>query len=586
MKNQNQNLLVAVAIWLACMFGLYLFFPNAVGGGKRPAATQQKPEPAVQSPPPTGPAPGSPVGTSAAAAPKSPDVPRGTSAPRPPVRKVTFATPLTRVVATSEGAAVESIQLLGDKWTRHKDNKEAAQVDLVSSRAGEPLPFTTVVKGADGTALVPADTAYELVRSDATSATFRAEQGGVTITKTLSVNPQTYGIQLTVDAQSAQPIAGQLAILAGTHADEPAGGFFSPHSNLPARAICAPAKKSSPERLAIGAKEPVYETSDAQFAGIDEQYFLNAVMPPEGVTASCRLEAQGQKSGSLISQLTVPLQVQAGGTAHLSFQGYAGPKSDPELSAVGKALKHSIDWGFWAVIAELLLGIMKFFYRVVPPHNWGIAIILLTLAMKVLTFPLQHKSMKSMQEMQRIQPQLEEMKKKYAGDTQRQNLEQMKLFKEHGVNPMGSCLPMLIQMPIWFALYTTLQVSVELYNAPFIHGWISDLTAKDPSYALPIAMGITMVLTQMLTPTPMSNPSQKTMGYVMSGFFSLLMLTLPSGLTLYIFTNNILSIGQQMYLRRKLHPPKASDQTVEVDKKKDDRSGGGGSAAGRAKIRA
>jgi len=584
MKNQNQNLLVAVAIWLACMFGLYLFFPNVMGS-KRGQAPQQKHEPAVQSPPPTGPAQGTPTGTGAAAAPKAPDVPRGTPATRPPVRTVTFETPLFHVVATSEGAAVKSIQLLGDKWTRHKDARETAQVDLVSAHAGEPLPFTTVVKGADGTALVPADTAYELVRSDATSATFRAEQGGVTITKTLSVNPQTYGILLSVDVQSAQAIAGQLAVLSGTHSDEPAGGFFSPHSNLPARAICA-SGKNKVERLAIGAKDPVYEASAAQFAGIDEQYFLSAIMPPQGVPATCRLEAQGQKSGSLISQLTIPLQISAGGKAALAFQGYAGPKSDSDLVAVGQPLKLSIDWGFWSVIAELLLGIMKFFYRVVPPHNWGVAIILLTLAMKVLTFPLQHKSMKSMQEMQRIQPQLEELKKKYAGDTQRQNLEQMKLFKEHGVNPMGSCLPMVIQMPIWFALYTTLQVSVELYNARFIPGWINDLTAKDPYYILPIAMGITMILTQVLTPTPMSNPSQKTMGYVMSGFFSLLMLTLPSGLTLYIFTNNILSIGQQMYLRRKLHPPKASDQTVEVEKKKDDRTGGGSGAAGRAKLRA
>jgi YidC/Oxa1 family membrane protein insertase len=190
--------------------------------------------------------------------------------------------------------------------------------------------------------------------------------------------------------------------------------------------------------------------------------------------------------------------------------------------------------------------------------------------MKALTFPLQHKSMKSMQEMQRIQPQLEELKKKYAGDTQRQNLEQMKLFKEHGVNPMGSCLPMLIQMPIWFALYTTLQVSVELYNAVFIPGWIGDLTAKDPYYILPVAMGITMILTQVLTPAPMSNPSQKTMGYVMSGVFSLFMLSLPAGLTLYIFVNNVLSIAQQMYLRRamKLPVPPASGQTVAVSAKR------------------
>jgi YidC/Oxa1 family membrane protein insertase len=582
MKNQNQNLLVAVAIWLACMFGLYLFFPSSMGGGKR--GSQQKPEQAVQAPATTTPA--SPAGD-VPAAPKAADVPRGTPGPKPPLRTVTFATPRARVVATSEGAAIESLQLLGEKWTRNKGKKDESQVDLVSRNPGAPLPFSTVVTGADGKTLVPATTSYALVRSDATSATFRAEEGGVTIIKTLSVNPDHYGISLLVELKAAQGVSGQLSILHGTHAEEPQGGFLAPHSNAPARTICA-AGNNKVERMAIGAKHPVFEAPSAQFAGIDEQYFLSAVMPPAGVPASCRLEAQGEKSGALISALIVPVQVAAGGDSQLLFQGYAGPKSESELTAVGKPLKQSIDLGFWSVIAELLLGIMKFFYRVVPPHNWGVAIILLTLAMKVLTFPLQHKSMKSMQEMQRIQPQLEELKKKYAGDTQRQNLEQMKLFKEHGVNPMGSCLPMLIQMPIWFALYTTLQVSVELYNGHFIRGWIDDLTAKDPYYILPVAMGITMILTQVLTPAPMSNPSQKTMGYVMSGFFSLLMLTLPSGLTLYIFTNNILSIAQQMYLRRKFrpHPTRASGQTVEVEKKKDDRSGGSGGAAGRAKIRA
>ena len=587
MKNQNQNLLVAVAIWLACMFGLYLFFPERIGAGKR--APQQKPEAPAQAPVTTAPAPpAGPVGSRATVASKAADVPRGTPGPKPPLRTVTFETPRVRVVATSEGAAIQSVQLLGEKWTRHKGTKEESQIDLVSPRAGEALPFTTtVVTGTDGKALVTATTAYALVKSDATSATFRAEEGGVTISKTFSVNPEHYGISLLVELKAAQGISGQLSILSGTHAEEPQGGFFAPHTSTPARTICA-AGNNNVERLAIGAKHPVFEAPSAQFAGIDEEYFLSAVMPPAGVPASCRLEAHGEKSGSLIASLTVPVQVAAGGDSQLLFQGYAGPKDESELMAVAKPLKQSIDLGFWAVIAELLLGIMKFFYRVVPPHNWGVAIILLTLAMKVLTFPLQHKSMKSMQEMQRIQPQLEELKKKYAGDTQRQNLEQMKLFKEHGVNPMGSCLPMLIQMPIWFALYKTLQVSVELYNAHFIRGWIEDLTSKDPYYILPVAMGITMILTQVLTPAPMSNPSQKTMGYAMSGFFSLLMLTLPSGLTLYIFTNNILSIAQQMYLRRKLRPPpvKASGQTVEVDKKKDDRSGGSGGASGRAKIRA
>ena len=582
MTNQNRNLLLAVTLWLACMLGLNLLFPNLMG--RHPPQAQQKTQPAVQQPPPTAAAEANPAGTGPAAAPKALDVPRGTTTPRPPTKLVTFETPRARVVATSEGAALQSIQLLGDKWTRHKGTKEESHVDLVPAHAGEPLPYSTVLRNAEGTALVPADAAYDLVKQDANSATFRAEQGGVTLTKTLSVNRETYAITLAVEVRSAQPVNGTLSVLSGAHAEEPQGGMFASRTNTPARTICV-SGNNKVERLAIGAKNPVFEASAAQFAGIDEQYFLTAVLAPQGSSASCRLEAQGQKVGSLIAALSVPLQVAPGAAADLTFKGYAGPKNDTELAAVAAALKHSIDWGFWSVIAEVLLGVMKFFQRIVPGHNWGVSIILLTLAMKVLTFPLQHKSMKSMQEMQRIQPQLDEMKKKYAGDTQRQNLEQMKLFKEHGVNPMGSCLPMLIQMPIWFALYTTLQVSVELYNAPFIPGWLDDLTNKDPYYVLPVAMGITMILTQVLTPSPMSNPSQKTMGYVMSGFFSLLMLTLPSGLTLYIFTNNVLSIGQQMYLRRQLHhPPRAGSQTVEAEKK-DDRPGGP-SGAERAKLRA
>ena len=581
MSNQNRNLLVAVTLWLALMFGLNLLFPNLMGVKHAPA--QHKPEPVVQQPAPAPVA--APTAQAATPSPRAADVPRGTTAPRPPPKTVIFETPRARVVATSEGAAVKSVLLLGDKWTRHKGNKDESQVDLVLAHAGEPLPLSTVVRGVDGAELVPADTAYDVLEQDATHATFRAEQGGVTITKTLSVSPRTYGITLAVQVAAAQDMKGTLAVVSGGHAEEPKGGLFASRTNTPARTICVHGKDKV-ERVAIGAKTPVFEAPAAEFSGIDEQYFLTAVMPPEGAAATCRLEAKGEKVGSLLSSLSVPLAVSKGAPAALTFKGYAGPKDDVELAAVAAPLKHSIDWGFWSVIAEVLLGVMKFFQRIVPGHNWGVSIILLTLFVKLLTFPLQHKSMKSMQEMQRLQPALEEMKKKYAGDTQRQNLEQMKLFKEHGVNPMGSCLPMLIQMPIWFALYTTLQVSVELYNAPFIHGWLDDLTAADPYYVLPVAMGITMILTQVLTPTPMSNPSQKTMGYVMSGFFSLLMLTLPSGLTLYIFTNNVLSIGQQMYLRRQLHPPKASGQTIEVEKKNDDRSGGSGGAAERAKIRA
>ena len=567
MKDTNQRLFLAIAIWLACIFGYFTFF------APRKTAQPATPAPAARAPSATAAAPPSAPAAQGHAA----DVPRGTAA-APPLREVVFETSRARIVVSSEGAALRSVQLLGDKFTRHKGRKEESHVDLVQPHAGEALPFSTVLRDAAGTEILAANEPFELVQQDAHSATFRSERGGISLTKTLAVSANAYGIDLAVEVKSAAAFSGQLAVVSGAHADEPAGGMFASRTNTPARTLCLYGTNKS-ERVAIGAKHPEFDAPGALFAGIDEQYFLTAVVPPQGVTASCKLEARGEKTGSLLASLIVPLQVTAGGAAQLAFKGYSGPKNAEDLGAVAPALKQSIDWGFWSVIAEVLLSIMKFCQRIVPGHNWGIAIIMLTLAMKALTFPLQHKSMKSMQEMQRIQPQLDEMKKKFAGDTQRQNLEQMKLFKEHGVNPMGSCLPMVIQMPIWFALYTTLQVSVELYNAPFIPGWIDDLTGKDPYYILPVAMGITMILTQVLTPSPMSNPSQKTMGYVMSGFFSLLMLTLPSGLTLYIFTNNVLSIAQQMYLRRTLGGPPASGRTLEL-------KGGGAGTADGAKLRA
>jgi YidC/Oxa1 family membrane protein insertase len=480
------------------------------------------------------------------------------------VRTAELDSPRLHVVVTSEGAALQSVLLKGDKFRRRQlGSGQESQIDLVTPQPGHPLPLSSALR--EGTAeLVPADAGYELVRHDERSAVFRASAGGVTVTKTFTLDARLYRLDLAVELRSPTARSAQLTLLSTSHGEHASGGgFFSGHANAPARAICQAGGKL--ERAGVGDKHPAWDgPGAASFAGIDEQYFLRAVVPPAGSAASCHIEAN--PDGALLATLVVPVTLAAGAPAANSFVVYAGPKDTEELGAVAPALKDSVDLGFWSVIANVLLAVMKFFYKVVPPHNWGIAIILLTVAVKVLTFPLQHKSMKSMQEMQRLQPQIEEIKKKFAGDQQRQNLEQMKLFKEHGVNPMGSCLPMLIQMPIWIALYTTLQVSVELYNSVFIPGWLDDLTAKDPYYILPVAMGATMLLTQVLTPTPMSQPGQKTMGYAMSVFFSLLMLNLPSGLTLYIFVNNILSIIQQLYLRRAMRPPAppASTQTLAV----------------------
>ena len=558
MKDSNQRLLLTVVLCMAVALVWSLVFQPKQQ--QRPPAQQTSPQPAQPAAPAT-PSPSAPA-AGGAAAPAS-GVPRGTPAPRPPARTAALDSEKLHVVITSDGAALRSVQLKGEKFQRRKrGSSEVTQVDLVDTQPGVSLPLSTVLRDGAGADLVPADAPYELVRHDERSAVFRAVMGGVTVLKTFTVDPRLYRVDLSVELRSDAAVSGQLVALSTGHGEAPSGGFFTGHTNNPARPICKAGGKS-PERVSVGDKHSAWDgPGPAAFAGIDEQYFISAVVPPPGSTATCHLEAK--PDGALQATLAVPVSVPAGGTVSDPFVVYAGPKDTDELGAVAPVLKDSVDLGFWSVIANVLLAVMKFFYRVVPPHNWGVAIILLTVTVKLLTFPLQHKSMKSMQEMQKLQPQIEELKKKYAGDQQRQNLEQMKLFKEHGVNPMGSCLPMLIQMPVWLALYTTLQVSVELYNSVFIRGWLDDLTAKDPYYILPVAMGVTMVLTQILTPTPMSNPQQKYMGYAMSVFFSLLMLNLPSGLTLYIFVNNVLSIVQQMWLRRNMRPPPASSQTLAV----------------------
>jgi YidC/Oxa1 family membrane protein insertase len=573
MKDSNQRLLLTVALCMAvALVWSFVFQPKAQrpSPSEPPGAGNQQPAPSGGATPPAPPtgssssgAPATPAGSTTSAA---TNVPRGTSTPRPPSRAVSLDSERLRVVLTSDGAALKAVLLKGEKFQRRKPGTpKETPVDLVEVQPGQPLPLATVLRDAGATDLVPADAGYEIVRQDERSAVFRARAAPVTVLKTFTLDPRLYRLDLSVEIRSDAALSGQLSVLSTAHGEAGSGGgFFSGHANAPARAICQAGGKL--ERVGVGDKHSVWEgPGNASFAGVDEQYFIRAVVPPQGSAAACRIEAK--PDGALLASLAVPVSLAAGGSSASSFVIYAGPKDTEELGAVAPTLKNSVDLGFWSVIANVLLAVMKFFHKVVPPHNWGIAIILLTLTVKALTFPLQHKSMKSMQEMQRLQPQIEDIKKKHAGDQQRQNLEQMKLFKEHGVNPMGSCLPMLIQMPVWLALYTTLQVSVELYNSVFIPGWLDDLTAKDPYYILPVAMGATMLLTQVLTPTPMSNPGQKTMGYAMSVFFSLLMLNLPSGLTLYIFVNNILSILQQLYLRRAMRPPAppASTQTLAVN---------------------
>lgn len=230
-----------------------------------------------------------------------------------------------------------------------------------------------------------------------------------------------------------------------------------------------------------------------------------------------------------------------------SFKFYLGPKDYKELSK-SPGLKQLIDYGTFTVFAYPLLELLRFFYKFI--HNYGVAIILLTILVRVLFYPLTQKSMKSMKAMQKLQPKIAELKEKYKDDQKKLNEEQMALFKTHKVNPAGGCFPMLIQLPVFIALYAVLGNSIELFHAPFF-GWIHDLSTKDPFYIYPVLMGIAMFLQQKMTPSAGMDPTQQKMMYFMPVIFTFMMINLPSGLTLYIFVSTILGVIQQVSMKDK-----------------------------------
>src|SRR5512141_2203394 len=208
----------------------------------------------------------------------------------------------------------------------------------------------------------------------------------------------------------------------------------------------------------------------AAWIGLDQHYFVSAVLPTPDV-GECAF-FKGAKAGATGAALRTPLDKQL----DVSFRIYEGPKQVDVLRAIGRDLDTAVDYGpvtnLFAFFARILLWVMRTVEQFV--HNWGVAIILLTFIVKALLYPLTAKSMQSMNEMRKLQPEIEKLKAKFGTDKEKLNLAVMQLYQQHKVNPLGGCLPMLIQMPIWFALYATLQTSVELYREPFL--WLHDLT--------------------------------------------------------------------------------------------------------------
>ena len=285
--------------------------------------------------------------------------------------------------------------------------------------------------------------------------------------------------------------------------------------------------------------------ADSGWLAFVQHYFVAAWLPPEKLARDygALKRPDGLYSGNLVVS---PGAIAAGGSGEVKASLYAGPQEQRRLQAAAPGLDLVVDYGWLAIIAWPLFWLLEKFYAL--SGNWGVAIILLTVTIKILFFPLSAASYKSMAKMKLITPRLTKLREMYAHDRQKMNQAMMELYKTEKINPLGGCFPILVQIPVFIALYWVLLAAIELRHAPFML-WIKDLSALDPYYVLPILMTATMVLQTRMNPTP-PDPVQARVMQIMPFVFSIFFFFFPAGLVLYWLVNNILSITQQWQIQR------------------------------------
>ena len=451
-------------------------------------------------------------------------------------------------VFSTRGAALKSFQL---KKYRTSIDKNAKLIELVKNRADLPAPLTVSFGGSDFN--IPDNALYE-ARGAADAAQNPNEGGQLIFTleypgllkveKIYRFHRGKYNFDLEVRTTNLTSNAVNQVTSLNWHEliDQNAKPDEYGHDGP----VSMVAKNIEREDLKKMASSKTMGP-DVSWGGFETKYFIAAMIPqtPSLTTLSLTKDAQNNVSVTLKSPKTL---IPPGQTGSNSYSLYLGPKDHSLLSASNAGLENAIDFGDWLKwLAMPLLISLKFIYNNFI-HNYGIAIILLTLIIKIIFWPLGNKSYRSMKEMQKLQPKIAEMREKYKDDKARISQEMMALYKSHKVNPLGGCLPMVIQIPVFFGLYKTLLFAIELRHSPLIW-WIQDLSAKDPYYITPIIMGATMFVQQKMTP-PAGDPMQAKIMLFMPIIFTVMFLNFPSGLVIYWLFNNVISIGQQYYINK------------------------------------
>jgi len=292
-------------------------------------------------------------------------------------------------------------------------------------------------------------------------------------------------------------------------------------------------------------KAPYPKNSLDGWIGMVQHYFVGAWLPRNGEPREFytrRLEGSLYAAGTIVPVGTIP----PGGRARVTVPLYAGPQVQDKLAAIAPGLDLTVDYGWLTVIAVPLFWVLDWLHKWV--QNWGVAIILLTIIIKLIFYPLSAASYRSMAKMRVVAPKLQKLKDQYGSDRQRLQQAMMELYKSEKINPLGGCMPIIVQIPVFIALYWVLLGSVELRHAPFML-WITDLSSPDPYFVLPVLMGLTMIIQTWLNPTP-PDPVQAKVMKIMPIAFSIFFFFFPAGLVLYWLVNNVLSIAQQWQITR------------------------------------
>jgi YidC/Oxa1 family membrane protein insertase len=476
-------------------------------------------------------------------------------------RTITVDTPLYRVEFSEDGAAVKSIVL---KKYREHVGKDSPLKQLVAPVLEDGTDLVSFVQ--DGLpelkdAVYTAETAAQRIdvadKPHDLIFTWNAPDG-VVVEKSFRFDPKTYLIGLTVGIKNGgpKPLTGRLALTLNSIIPKVkrAYGFEGPSAYI----------NNELQQVAIKDIEDKNTFEGViDWIAIQTRYFMTSIIPESSTDATFHLISK--ENNLVVAQLILPeTTINSETQQSFKFELFQGPKSMSLLDSYGYNLGKAVNFGMFDILAKPCLWLMNFIYHNLIP-NYGVAIILLTLLTKVLLWPLGTKSYKSMSDMKKLAPLIKEIKEKYKDDRKRVNEETMALYRTYKINPLGGCLPMLVQIPVFFALYRMLYEAIELRHAPFFL-WINDLSAPDrlfrfdftipfmdPPYGIPVltlVMGATMFLQQKMSP-PMGDATQAKMMMLMPVIFTFIFINFSSGLVLYWLVNNIVSISQQYYITKK-----------------------------------